>query len=280
MGCPGGTAPYAVMRDHVRFSIGMSSSASGSTFVLTEYCLSNTDHALVPLICKHGSGAAVPSVLSSGLVSPRFQDGICIGSSVSLHALKVSVHVSGPEGSNLIPSGDISIGTLNQRLDTNTFATWGAIQDMVVSRRGVKTFSAYSLLTGSQSVLSYPMDQISWKSFERHTGGDSPTANIPTDGLAPIVVTFQPGSNGVLVLDIYPEYRIIYGSSGGIAVSELNVKHQPGSEAVWQQVGNAIQSAGGFVYNNREQLMAGATALGNLAGRATRATGPALLALA
>lgn len=280
MGCPGGTAPYAVMRDHIRLSYAMSTNhVNGQTFVFGEFATSNTDRSITPMICKYGTGAYAPSSDSVSLTCPRFSDGVCAGSSVSLHALKVSVHVSGPEDSHLLPNGDISIGTLNQRLDPNTFATWGQVQDMVVGRRGVKTFSAYSLLTGSQSVLTYPLDQITWKSFAPHNAVSSATANTPTDGIAPIVVSFQPGSSGTLVMDIYPEYRIIYGGGGGVTVSELNVRHPPGSENVWQQVGSAIHSVGGFVYNNRQQLMAGATALGDLAGRATRTTGPALLML-
>jgi len=247
--------PYTVMRGRSVFSISTNTAGQKTVLLVGPHTLNNATSAFnaatTPLIAINGVGTDVPG---AALGEQHHGDGLALTyasttysnntASAGLHACTVVITCT---TNALKSSGQVYMGSLNQRVARTRFATWNACGDSLIARREMVPFSATHVMRQGLAISCYPVDTIDWAAQRPLITNSSTLAdNVTMDSLSQLAFVFMDTDTDAVeyTITVYTEWRMNFMDA---ALASTATSKVPGSLPNWNKIGAAAQASSGFL---------------------------------
>lgn len=259
--CPITLGPYTVVRGRVNLSI--QTNTNNSTVVLlgphTVSTAGLRDLTITPVVTISGVGTDVPGTTElltpDNLISSYASSVAGNAANGNLHGLTVVLNCLSP---TTTVQGQVYVGSLNQRINRSRFATWNAVADSLITRREVKPYSAYNVLSKPLKYSVFPVDIVDWaRQVPLVLQAAAPGDNITMDSLSQGVLIF-PATAAVVsyTITVYTEWRVNFSDA---ALASTATTRPASPMDMWNKVAAVGTDTGGFVQALEQGMsMAGA----------------------
>lgn len=207
---PMATAPYAVLRTRVSFTLATNVFGQYRVALFGEH--SNTSFApeinVTPLLAIHGIAADPPGVTETYVSDPQAL-ALPSGSFLRLHALTVTTQCG---STATTAEGFFYQGTMPGNITRSSFTSWNDMAQALITRREAKMCSAYGSITKPAVSCCAPQDATEW-STNALLGPVSgvPGNNRSTDCLLPVALVLLPTTVAVnYTVTLNCQWRIVY----------------------------------------------------------------------
>nr|WRQ64984.1 hypothetical protein [Sobelivirales sp.] len=207
---PMATAPYAVLRTRVSFTLATNTFGQYRVALFGEH--SNTAFApeinVTPLLAIHGIAMDPPGVTETYVSDPQAL-ALPTGAFLRLHALTVTTQCG---STATTAEGFFYQGTMPGNITRSSFTSWNDMALALITRREAKMHAAYGSITKPAVSCCAPQDATEW-STNALLGPVSgvPGSNRSTDCLLPVALVLLPTTVAVnYTVTLNCQWRIVY----------------------------------------------------------------------
>lgn len=207
---PMATAPYAVLRTRVSFTLTTNVFGQYRVALFGEH--TNTAFApeinVTPLIAIHGVATDPPGTTETYVSDPQAL-ALPSGAFLRLHALTVTTQCG---STATTAEGFFYQGTMPGNITRSSFTTWNDVALALITRREAKMHSAYGSMTRPAVACCAPQDATEWSTnalFGPISG--VPGSNRSTDCLLPVALVLLPTAAPVnYTVTLNCQWRVVY----------------------------------------------------------------------
>jgi hypothetical protein len=213
--------------------------------------------AIAPMVTAAAANIYVPGVFGRTWSGGNYTAGNNIATSqganlspnkVRINRFGVTVTCVGPTAVGvLIPGSTCHMGALRGPMDFNTNPSAAVTYATFLSRPEAHLRTASQLSRRPEHITSFPVDKISWYSFDESTSTAS-TTDIPADAMSTILLAFGTSSSlDNYVVTVHVEWSVLFESSTSSLLATTHNLHPTVSEAVVDSAAIAAGAACGLV---------------------------------